>query len=342
MRNPRTISARLAIVGWLLAVAGCAHRPDRFAAEFNVEMAKHDARVVAIAQSDRTKALVAGRESGEIEIWDTETGSLRHRLNAHKLRANNLSFSADGTKFFSNSYFDDSTKLWDTSTGELLQSIQGRGPSAAAPIPGYQLMEDGGSSSSLRIFDLTSRSFLARKYEAGGGVTSLGADAATGLVAVGTASGTLRVWRMASQPAGPVLESVGEATPYAMANWVIAVHFPPGGKSLYSVARSGAIDEWAVPSLRKIRSVAVPLAFFWTAAFSSKSAVAAVGGTFDRHGLETGGVAVIDLDTGKADVHRITTNLPALQYIGDGAMLLFTEHRGAKAVPTQRKSQPGS
>src|SRR5574340_304437 len=86
--------------------------------------------VVSLKYNEKEKYLLVGHESGNIEIWDATKAKSMREIKAHDYRANSLAFSADGKAFFSNSYFENATKLWNTQSGELIYSI----PMTTGPV----------------------------------------------------------------------------------------------------------------------------------------------------------------------------------------------------------------
>jgi len=64
----------------------------------------------------------------EVRLLDAESGELRLRLVGHQTRVRCVSWSPDGRKLASGSGSDDTCKVWDSSTGALLRTIQLEGP----------------------------------------------------------------------------------------------------------------------------------------------------------------------------------------------------------------------
>jgi WD40 repeat protein len=71
--------------------------------------------------NDPTAAVITG---SIIEVWDLTTGKLRYRLEGHTERVTDIAYSPDG-KILVSSGLDESIRLWNPSTGEELDFIQG-------------------------------------------------------------------------------------------------------------------------------------------------------------------------------------------------------------------------
>jgi len=285
--------------------------------------------VVSLVYNNNGKYLAVGHESGCIDIWDaTEPQSMR-RIKAHDYRANWISFTADGSGLFSNSYFEASTKLWSAKSGELLYSIPDtRGPVFGTPNESIYLV---GQTSQIRIFDLKNKLLLPEKYQAKGVILSMTVDAASRLVALGTASGSIEVWRIPVGAGTPVLLKVASAKPYATGDWVVGLQFSPGGEKLYSVTRSGLLDEWSMPSLEKSRAISTALKYIHSVAFLKEKELLAIGGTEDRAGIKGGALELISLSTGASVKYPSNTNLPVVAFLSPLAVLLSSQSSSIKA-----------
>jgi len=89
-------------------------------------------RFCQFSPDGRTIATASDQDDCEVRLLDAESGELRLRLignqsSGHQSDANDISWSPDGSKLASWSY-DGTCKVWDSSTGALLRTIQPEGP----------------------------------------------------------------------------------------------------------------------------------------------------------------------------------------------------------------------
>lgn len=155
--NFRKIACQFAL---LLVISGCTSSIHKdFMTNLIRDSRSNDGSfknlIVSMSYDDKGKYLVVGHESGNIDIWDAKEPRSKREIKAHDYRANWITFTSDGNSFFSNSYFEKSTKLWSAKTGELLHSIPDtRGPVSTTSDESLYLV---GQSSQIRIFDMGKR-----------------------------------------------------------------------------------------------------------------------------------------------------------------------------------------
>jgi WD40 repeat protein len=295
-----------------------------------------DKRVVSLAYHDKDKYLVVGHESGSIDIWDAKEARSKREVKAHMYRANLISFASDGARFFSNSYFEQSTKLWSAKTGELLLSISDtRGSVCATPNDDIYLIATS-EGSTVRFFDLARKILLTEEYKSSGVVQTMAMDTASEQIAIGTASGTIEVWSFSRIGPIPKLQHTATAKPYATGNWVVGLQFSPGGKRLYSVASSGVIDEWESATLKKYRSLPVTIRIKSSTFLQDKSLVA-LAGTVDKEGFGAGTVELVSLSTGRSTLYRSSTNFPVAEFLSGLSSLIITQFQSIQVHPLDDK-----
>jgi WD40 repeat protein len=281
--------------------------------------------VTALKYSESGQTLLVGRESGEVEIWDATKPSSKRSVLAHTYRVSGFTVTDDGKSFFTSSYFEDAIKLWDRRTGVLLQTISGvSGPIVVSPIARYYI---AAHRSELRIFDIKGRTLLPARIPCEcGGVTSIAVDAKSSLVAVGSASGALQIWKFVLLDNRPYLVLAYAKVPYAMGNWVQHVFFAQGGSRLYSVSRRGLVNEWMTPNLEKVREITSSLAHVSYAANDTGSGLLAMGGTAGPSGLGSGQVELLPLSNGRSWTYQLFNNFPVVEFLAPIPALIVAQH----------------
>ena len=112
------------------------------------------------SQDGRT--LATGGWDHYVNLWDTETGTIRRQLSGHTSWVHGFNFSPDGTRLASRSG-DQSIKLWDVASGNEILTIR------CAPKSAIQWTKDGKSLVGVRelseIWDATRGYSLAESSE---------------------------------------------------------------------------------------------------------------------------------------------------------------------------------
>lgn len=294
-------------------MAGCATKlHPEFVPRLTQDLANREAsfesRVTSAAYEAKRGSFAIGRESGNVEIWDTQAGEKSRQLQAHGNRVSSITFTDDGRFFFTSCYFEAETKLWNVATGALVASIpETRGPEIKAPIKDMYVLSN---SSSIRLFDIRRQQLLPGEFASSGVVTSLAVDAATRQVAVGTASGTLQVWAMPKDDAAiPTLQLVSSTSPYAMANWVIGLYFVEGGTKLLSATRGGNVDIWNSKTLADRQTFKTELQYVLSVDLDEAAGVLARSGTKDEMGFNGPSIETLKLASGVSRMHKTNMNL---------------------------------
>jgi WD40 repeat protein len=323
------------LVATVLALAGCTSgAPKDVHDDFLPNLAKHlsasdgsfESRVVSMRYDEPSRTLAIGRESGVLEIWDTRSPRAMRELNAHDHRIGWIAFTAGTAAVLTGSDFDHNVKLWDIGTGALLHMIpQARGP--FAKVPGQDQYVIQGGNSRMRIFDLARKILLPGEYEPSGVVVAMAWDDNSRRLAVGTASGSIDVWRYTMTDGRPRLEQSVSAKPYATGDWVVGLRFSPDGTRLYSLNRSGAVDEWVSDTLSHVRSISSKLRFVHSVAFDRDGKYLGVGGASDAGGLSGASFAWISLASGESTTSPSNTTLSVVEFLPPRAVFVSAQHR---------------
>ena len=299
---------------------------------------KFSNHIVSIKYSNKEKILLVSHESGKIDIWNTNSTKRKQEINAHKYSTDYLAFTSDEKSFFTSSVFENSTKLWDTGSGEMLHKIRDMaGPVGSTPSDDVYVIANS-SSRYVRLFDTNKKLLLAEKYACEGVIKSLATHATAGLIAIGTESGTIELWKYSEAKGVPSMDKVSSFKPYGLGDWVIGLKFSTDGKSLYSVTRFGSIDEWSSSTLKKSGSLSTDLKYINSAAFSHNGNSLGLAGTEEKVGSGPGSVVVISLVTGSTKAFRVNTNLAVIEHLPSIFSYIAALNRsvGVFALPAER------
>lgn len=279
-----------------------AARPAAAQAESLLRQALHAIRqrpgdaIRAIAFDAKYTRLAVGFESGTLLLTGLEAAT-PIEIAAHKMRIGNVQFGPTGDHVFTNSYFDDETRVWDAATGGPLHTIpKARGPVAATGIPGVSMVA---GSSALYLYHQPTRRLSPPAVPAhSGGVTSLGYHRAGRVAAVGTASGTVDVWRLDGDDLRTEIWRSGTARPSRMGEWVVGTWFSRDGDRLWLVSSRG-VEEWLVEPLERKTALELPFKWYGVPTVDDTSSFLAVVGTPDSTGGGSRSLAVISLTEGR-------------------------------------------
>src|SRR5579885_1361127 len=110
--------------------------------------------VGAAALSADGRMLAAG--SNEIQIWDAQTGELKHKLEGNRSSMESLAFSPDGNLLAGTGHNDGGVWLWDARSGNLKQEIKAHdAPTAVAFSPDSKTLATGGYDGTLKLWDVS-------------------------------------------------------------------------------------------------------------------------------------------------------------------------------------------
>ncbi|MEZ0472688.1 WD40 repeat domain-containing protein [Luteimonas salinilitoris] len=238
------LCALLALSWWWLEFRSARIDPE-FTRNFVDLNRRVDDGATAVAYDPQLKILAVGRESGRLELWDARRSDSRLTRTAHTVRIEHIAFGADDSIVLTSSVGstvmgldpNGMPKVWDARSGELLLALPGEwigGPLAASPVPGFYLIA---SYDELRVYDHAKRAVVGAALKVRGGVTALTSDKASGLVAVGTGSGELRLLKLDVTGEVPRLDVVAETSTYRLeaGTDVLAVLLRDEGRRLVTV-----------------------------------------------------------------------------------------------------------
>ena len=313
-----------------------------------------DDHATAVAYDPTLKILAVGRDSGRLELWDASQPDARITRQAHTYRIEHIAFgAADGivltSSVGSNVMGTDPEgvpKVWDARTGDLLLAVPGEwsgGPLLAAPVSGHYLLS---SYDELRIYDHSRRAIVGEPLRVEGGVTALGMDPGSNLVAVGSSNGELLLLRLVVQDESARLDVVSRAHTHGKeprtdvlavmlrdnSERLVSVHWLPEAQrrdlSPKIAGEQAEVVQWNTRDWRRERSFPISLqAVHWASYTPGVPWLVLAGNESTR-----GRIELVDLSAGVAWRYRANTSHPVAVLIPEARTGLILQSGGATQI----------
>lgn len=342
----------------VLAACGLAHPNAHPRAEFAQNFIDLNRRIDdsarTVAYDPRMKVLAVGRESGRLELWDTRRVDSRITRQAHTVRIEHIAIgSEDGivlTRSIGTTMMDldpqAMPKVWDARSGELLVALPGEwfpGPVAASPVKGYYLIA---SDDELRVYDHARRAVVGDALKLKGEITALGSDRKSGMVAVGTGRGELRLLKLELAGEVPRLDVISSTNTYGLepSTDVLAVMLLDEGKRLVTVnwlpekmrqkqppaiaGKNAEIVRWDTQTWQRERTYPMTLQTVHWASYTPGEPWLVLAGNESTRGK----IELIDLEEGVAWRYKANTTHPVAVLLPEVRTGLILQSGGATKI----------
>ncbi len=234
----------------------------------------HQAAVTGLAFSPDGNTLISSSSDATLRFWDVALQQqIGSPLTGHTGAVDAVAFSSDGAMMASGGT-DHRVILWYvTPRSRIEQSL----PLRTAPLHNVVFSADGGvlatgGDNTVWLWDVTRQRLLAALHSQAGTVYNVALSPDGRTLAVGTATGHLQFWDLAThRPLGPAIA--------ADTNTVNSVAFSPDGRALATGSLDGAVRLWDVASRHQLGSPLLGRAGeVWSVAFSPDGRLLASSG----------------------------------------------------------------
>ncbi|MEH2303969.1 protein kinase domain-containing protein [Nostoc sp.] len=200
---------------------------------------------------------------------------LERTLTRHSDCVNSVAFSPDG-QILASASSDRTIKLWNVTTGKLLQSLLGHSNSvnSVAFSPDGQTLASASSDGTIKLWNVTTGKLLQSLLGHSNSVNSVAfsPDGQT-LASGGSYDGTIKLWNVTT---GTLLQIFP-----GHFHWVNSVAFSPDGQTLANGSHDGTIKLWNVTRGTLLKTISGHSDSVNSVAFSPDGQTLASGGSYD-------------------------------------------------------------
>jgi len=308
--------------------------------------------ILSLALSPDGKLLATGCDTGEIWLWQIDTGVPLHTYQGHTSWVLSVAFSPDGKLLASGSQ-DLTVRIWDVDTNRCCATLRGHTHRiwGVAFSPDGALLVSASHDRTVRVWDVVTGQCL-KSFEEPSRIWCVACSPQGKLVATGSDDGVVWLWNIdtgrcvnrlqghhewvrtvAFSPAGKRLVSGGvDATIRVWdvstgeclltlrehSSTVRSVCFGPNEDLLASVADDRTVRLWDISTGQCLKTMREfeSLAWHWCVAFSQD-------GQMIVSGSEDQAVRFWDVNTGRCfrSLHGYTLQLQSVAFSGDGQWL---------------------
>ncbi|MBD2340169.1 ribosome assembly protein 4 [Calothrix sp. FACHB-156] len=214
-------------------------------------LSDHNSSVNSVTFSPDGQQLASGSDDNTIKLWDVSTGKVIQTLpplreatptesyidSGHQDSVTSIAFSSDGKKLASGSE-DKTIKLWDITTGKLLQTFSGHGDviKTIALSSDGQKLASGSKDKTIKLWDVSTGKLLQTFSGHGDVVNSVALSSDGQKLASGSKDKTIKLWDVST---GKLLQTL-----IVHRDAVNSVAFSPDGQHLASGSDDNTIKLW--------------------------------------------------------------------------------------------------
>ena len=205
-----------------------------------------DGLVTCVTRSPDGRSIAVASDSGEVRIWEPQSGRTRILSPAHKDEAGCAAFSPRGDRLATVSE-DSTTRVWDVASGKPLHTLTGHAAGVHLAVfspDGATLATEAADRSGI-VWDLSTGKPLFKAEDLSGTVAAMAFSPDGRWIATETSSGA--VVRNATSGQIVVKFSLGDD--------VSALQFTKDPGILLTASTDGSVHRWEVPSGKVIREI---------------------------------------------------------------------------------------
>jgi WD40 repeat protein len=236
--------------------------------------------------------------SGEVLVWDADTGDEALALRGHRDYVYDAAFNHRSTRLATCSY-DRTVRIWDLDTGRAIRVLREHTEAvyAVAFSPDDAWLASGSGDRSVKLWDVRSGRRLLTLTEPTDGVSTVAFDPSGRRLTAAGADKTIRTWTLttgggASPAATPLVSATLESSTRAHNAPILRIAYAPDGSRLASAASDGVVTIWDAKTWTEQRTLERQPDWAQGLAWSPDGARLAVG-RFD------GSVVVYDTKSGR-------------------------------------------
>jgi WD40 repeat protein len=229
-----------------------------------------DGQTLASGSNDNSvgEVLASGSFDDTIKLWNVKTGKLLQTLEGNSHSVNSVAYSPDGQTLASGgsiSYqelirlkyspdlasgsYDQSIKLWNVKTGNLLQTLEGHSSwvNSVAYSPDGQTVASGSRDSTIKLWNVKTGKLLQTLEGHSSSVKSVAYSPDGQTLASGSYDQSIKLWNVKT---GNLLQTLE-----GHSSWVNSVAYSPDGQTVASGSRDSTIKLWNVKTGKLLQTL---------------------------------------------------------------------------------------